>query len=77
MVDSIINLLVMSLKAGLPFSKISERWGSSNAAELMAAEMLFNKEMRGRANNGQCRRKCSVDSSSDPQAQVALVQLKL
>ena len=59
MVDSIINLLVMSLKAELPFSKISERY----AAELMAAEMPFNKEMYGRANNEQCRRKWTLHLS--------------
>ena len=59
MVDSIINLLVMSLKAGLLLSKMSERWGSSKAAGFTAAEILFNKEMRGIANRWQCKRKFS------------------
>jgi len=47
MVDSIIILFVMSLKAGLPLSRMSGTWGSSRAAGFMAAEILFNKEIRG------------------------------
>ena len=76
-VDSIIILFVMSLKAGLPLSRMSGRWGSSRATGLVAAEILFNKEVRGRANRGQWRRKCSGDSSSVVQAQVAFRAIKV
>ena len=74
-----ISLLVIELQTLLPYSKICTKWlqGSTETSAWIMSEILLRSEARSSANIGQHRRKWAEVSSSSPQRQQDLLQLKL